>query len=76
MEPHQLLHIAHLGIHGQLHFTEYLWHHARATVLMPVEGPASLGMEALSGRLCYVVQDGGPAQPEVIGVFSDVVKHL
>ena len=43
---------------------------------MAVERPADARFETLSARLAHVVQQGGPAQPELVACGGDIVKHL
>ena len=66
MEQHHLLHKLHLLVHRQLHPSEDARHHALAHQLVVVKRPPELVIEPLRGRLTDVVQQRGPAQPEVV----------
>jgi hypothetical protein len=67
---------AHLFVEGQLEPGEDLGDHAGAHDLVAVEGPALALFELFGGRLADVVQDGGPAQPEVVGMGTDIIEDL
>src|SRR5690625_4427079 len=41
-----------------------------------MECPTVSGIKASGSRFCNIMQDGGPAQPEVGSVFADVVQNF
>ena len=63
MQPHQLGDILHLVLR-EPEAVEYARHHTGSDDVVPMESPPRLSVEALARRLAYVVQQGGPAQPQ------------
>ena len=76
VEQHEFLHIFHLLVQGQLHGSEDLGHHLGTFELVAVEGPARAILPTLGLWLGDVVQQGGPAQPEVVALLGHLVEHL
>ena len=76
MQPYQLLHVFHLLIHGKLHSPEDIGYHLLADEVMVVECPPGTRFPAFGRRFGYIVQKGCPAQPEVIGLFADIIEHF
>ena len=63
MQPDQLGDILHLVLR-EPQAVEYARHHTGSDDVVSVESPPRLSVEALARRLTYVVQQGGPAQPQ------------
>ena len=79
MQVHQLLHVLHLLVQRHLQLLEDLRDHPGADDLVPMEGPALARRIALGGGLADVVQERGPAEPDIrlpFLAFRHVVKHL
>ena len=76
MEKNQFPDEFHVLVQGQFQLAENSRNHLRTHDLVAVEGPAHLRVVSLGLRLTDIVQDGGPAQPQVVGTARDVVQHL
>ena len=82
MQAHELLYILHL-VHRKPKTGEDFGHHSGTYDLVAVESPAHGRVKALAGSLAYIVQQGGPAEPEkMIPAFlgpdilpAYIVKH-
>src|SRR5579872_6362289 len=73
---HHFAHETHFFVERQLELCKYFGNHTAADDFVAVEGPAVIFFEFLCGRLADIVEDGGPAQPEIGSVPADVVEHL
>ena len=76
MQANQPLDIAHRIVEGQPEPPENDGHHFRPAVFVAVESPAGFGMVALGEGLRNVMQNGHPAQPQVVRHLCHVVEHL
>ena len=76
MQPHQVLHEPHPLIERQSESGEDALGHGGANGIVSVEGPPGSLDEFLGVRLGDVVQDGGPAEPEIVAHHRHVVEHL
>ena len=73
---YQLLHVLHLHVEWQHEATEYLRHHLGTNHIMIVEGPADSCIPTFRLGFTHIVQQGCPAQPQVVGVHSHIIQHL
>ena len=62
-------------INGQFQAVEDAGDHLRADDFVAVEAPSHCGVVSLRRRLAYVVQQGGPPQPETVGLLRNIVEH-
>ena len=76
VQSHKLLHVFHLLVHRELHLAEDFRNHLFPDEVMVVESPSRLGFPAFRSRFADVVEQGRPAQPQVVGHFGDVVHHF
>ena len=65
VEADKLLDIFHLLVQRHLHGLENLRDHPCPDHLVSVEGPSCLRVISLCGRLAYVMEQGGPSEPEI-----------
>src|SRR6185437_14924030 len=66
----------HLLVERQLQTGKDLRDHTATDDLMAMEGPAMVLLEFFRGRLTDVVQNSGPAQPEIVRITADIIQHL
>ena len=71
-----LLHIFHLLILGQFHALKNGRDHLHAHKVVVIECPSVGRLPFLGTGLTDVMQQGGPAQPQVIAVTGYVIQHL
>ena len=76
MQENQLLDVFHLFVHRQPQRAEDGRNHFGPDDLVAVKGPTGLGVESFRTRLAYVVQQGGPPQPQVVAATGDVVEDF
>ncbi|MNY75585.1 hypothetical protein D3C86_2149020 [compost metagenome] len=67
MQPHQLFHKPHLLVQRQFHPSENDRNHSCAHFLMVMERPAVTLIEFFGGGFGNIMQNGRPAEPEVVG---------
>ena len=65
VQAHELLDVFHLLVQGHHQVLENLRNHLGTNDFVTVEGPAGPGLEALGRGLADVVQQRGPAEPQV-----------
>ena len=75
VEAHHLLHVFHLLVHREFHAAEDGGYHLLPDEVMAVEGPSEARVETLGGRLADIVEDGAPAEPEVVRRATQLVEY-
>ena len=76
MQIHELLHILHLRIHGQLEASENLRNHLRSHIVVVMECPAYHRIPTLALCLAHVMQERRPPEPQSGSTPARVVHHL
>ena len=76
VQVNELPYVFHLRVERQLKPAEDVGHHLCAHEVVVMERPSGLVAPALRLGLAYVVQQGRPAQPQVVRLAADVVEHL
>ena len=76
MKCDELLDIVHIFRLRHLQVGEDALDHLGAYIFVAVEGPAEPRLKALGAGLAHVVEQGGPAKPELVGGGGHVVEHL
>ena len=76
MQQHQLLHVLHVVGLRHLQAREDILYHLGTHVFVAMKGPARSWFPLFRRGLADVVEEGRPAEPEVVAHFSHVVEHL
>ena len=71
-----LLDILHFTIHWQLQPSEDTRDHFCTHEIMIMKGPSSGWIPPFTFCLTYIMQQSSPSQPQIIGMFADIIKHL
>src|SRR5450755_3246236 len=76
MQFNEFTHETHFFIHRQFQLIKNLWNHTATHHLMAVKGPPMACFKFFCNRLPDIVQNGGPSQPEIVGMSRNIVEHL